>query len=140
MRQKKNGKEVPGRSMSADILVAEDDEDVRNLIEGKLESELGGKYDIVTTTNGEEVWEFLEKQTENPPEIVILDVMMPSLDGFSVLERIRDDENLNDVKVIILTSRSREEDISRALEAGADDFVAKPFSPKELVSNIRSML
>jgi sigma-B regulation protein RsbU (phosphoserine phosphatase) len=71
---------------------------------------------------------------------VILDVMMPSLDGFSVLERIRDDENLNDVKVIILTSRSREEDISRALEAGADDFVAKPFSPKDLVSNIRSML
>jgi sigma-B regulation protein RsbU (phosphoserine phosphatase) len=66
--------------------------------------------------------------------------MMPSLDGFSILERIREDEKLDDVQVIILTSRSREEDISRALEAGADDFVAKPFSPAELVSNIRSML
>lgn len=128
------------RHMSADILVAEDDKDVRSLVENKLEAELGGKYEIVTTKDGDEVWDCLEEQTDDPPEVVILDVMMPSLDGFSVLERIREEEELNDVKVLILTSRSREEDVSRALEAGADNFVAKPFSPNDLVSKIRRLL
>jgi len=126
--------------MTADILVAEDDEEIRRLVESKLRAELGREYEIVAKEDGEGAWEYLKEHADDPPELAVLDVMMPNLDGFSVLERIREEEGFDGVQVIILTSRSREEDVSRALEAGADDFIAKPFSPKELVSNIRRML
>ncbi len=66
--------------------------------------------------------------------------MMPELDGFSVLERVRAHETLTDVPVLVLTSRSREEDVVQALETGADDFVAKPFSADELIIRVRKIL
>jgi DNA-binding response OmpR family regulator len=71
---------------------------------------------------------------------VVLDVMMPELDGITVLERIRDHDALVDLPVVMLTSRNREEDIVQALDAGADDFVAKPFSEAELVGRIEVVL
>jgi sigma-B regulation protein RsbU (phosphoserine phosphatase) len=121
------------------ILVAEDDEGVRSLVESKLSSEMEG-YEIVTAKDGDDAWEYLEEKADDPPELVVLDVMMPNLDGFSVLERIRESEDFEGLPVVMLTSRSREEDITKALEAGADDFIAKPFSPDELVRNVRGIL
>lgn len=121
------------------ILVAEDDEGVRSLVESKLSSEMEG-YKIVTAKDGDDAWEYLEENADDPPELVVLDVMMPNLDGFSVLERIRESEDFEGLPVVMLTSRSREEDITKALEAGADDFIAKPFSPDELVRNVRGVL
>ena len=128
------------QKMTADILVADDDEDIRRLVENKLRAELGREYEIVAEEDGESAWEYLKENSDDPPELAVLDVMMPNLDGFSVLERMREEEEFDGVQVVILTSRSREEDVSRALEAGADDFIAKPFSPKELVGKIRRML
>lgn len=141
MDQKRAGKgRTDVQKMTADILVAEDDDEIRQLVEEKLNSKLSGEYEVVTAKDGDETWKHLEESAEDPPELVVLDVMMPNLDGFSVLERIRDDDNFDEVQVIILTSRSREEDISRALESGADDFVAKPFSPTDLASNVKERL
>lgn len=125
---------------TADILVAEDDDGIRQLVEDELDSGMGSDYGIVTVKDGDEAWEYLTETVDDPPELVVLDVMMPNLDGFSVLERIRETEELEDVRVIVLTSRSREEDIDRALESGADDFVAKPFSSEELLGSVRTVL
>ncbi len=125
--------------MAADIIVAEDDEGVRSLIQDELDSELGPEYSFVLVEDGKEAWEYLT-QTDDPPRVAVFDVMMPNLDGFSVLERIQDSEDFGDVRVIMLTSRSREEDIERALEGGADDFIAKPFSSDELLDRIRRFL
>lgn len=125
--------------MAADIIVAEDDDEVRSLVEDELDSELGPEYSFVLVEDGKEAWEYLT-QTDDPPRVAILDVMMPNLDGFSVLESIRDSEDFEDVHVIMLTSRSREEDIERAIEGGADDFIAKPFSSDELLDSIRPSL
>lgn len=122
--------------MESAILVAEDDDDIRRLLETKL----GTEFEVVTTTDGREAWTYLTEHEDDPPDLVVLDVMMPDLDGFAVLERIRNHEDLAAVPVLMLTSRSREEDVLQALEAGADDFVAKPFSPAELMERVKGML
>lgn len=125
--------------MAADIIVAEDDDEVRSLVEDELDSELGSEYSVVAVRDGKEAWEYLT-ETDDAPGVAVLDVMMPELDGFSLLERIRDSEDLEGVRVIMLTSRSREQDIQRALEGGADDFVAKPFSSDELLDSVNQFL
>ncbi|MDZ7687432.1 MAG: response regulator [Halobacteriales archaeon] len=138
MKQKRD--EVDTQTKSPNILVAEDDDGIRELVESKLDMELGRDYEIATAEDGEETWTYLTEHAEDPPKLIVLDVMMPGLDGFSVLEKIRRDDRFEDMKVIILTSRSREEDISQALESGADDFVAKPFSPNDLVKSVEELL
>jgi sigma-B regulation protein RsbU (phosphoserine phosphatase) len=123
--------------MTADIVIAEDDETTREVIEFNLTD---NGWDVVAFTDGDECWEHLESRINDPPDLVVLDVMMPELDGLSVLERIRDHDALVDLPVVMLTSRNREEDIVQALDAGADDFVAKPFSEVELVSRVEKVL
>jgi sigma-B regulation protein RsbU (phosphoserine phosphatase) len=122
--------------MGVKILAAEDDDDVRRVVETKL----GAEFEVETARDGREAWTHLTEHQDDPPDLVVLDVMMPDLDGFSVLERIRNHDSLEDVPVLMLTSRSREEDVLRALEAGADDFVAKPFSAAELMGRVERML
>jgi DNA-binding response OmpR family regulator len=123
--------------MTAEIVIAEDDETTREAIQFNL-SDNG--WDVVAFTDGAACWGHLESRISNPPDLVVLDVMMPELDGLSVLERIRDHDALDDLPVVMLTSRNREEDIVQALNAGADDFVAKPFSKAELVGRIGVVL
>ena len=123
--------------MTAEIVIAEDDETTREVIELNLTD---NGWDVVAFTDGDECWEHLESRTNDPPDLVVLDVMMPELDGLSVLEHIRDHDALVDLPVVMLTSRNREEDIVQALDAGADDFVAKPFSEAELVGRIEVVL
>lgn len=122
--------------MGTDVLVADDNADIRTVAEAKLQTE----FNVETVTDGRAAWEYLTGHAEDPPEIIVLDVMMPELDGFSVLERVRAHETLTDVPVLVLTSRSREEDVVQALETGADDFVAKPFSADELIVRVRKIL
>lgn len=122
--------------MGTDVLVADDNADIRTVAEAKLQTE----FNVETVTDGRAAWEYLTGHAEDPPEITVLDVMMPELDGFSVLERVRAHETLTDVPVLVLTSRSREEDVVQALETGADDFVAKPFSADELIIRVRKIL
>jgi len=123
-------------SMPAEILAADDDEDIREMIDVSLSEE----FDVETVKDGLEAWEYLEESPDSLPNAVILDVMMPEMDGFSVLDHIRENDGMQDIQVIILTSRSREEDIVRALEAGADDFLAKPFNKSELYGRVQQTL
>lgn len=122
--------------MVADILAADDEEKIREMVRLSLSEE----FDVTTVENGEKAWEYLQAHRSSLPKVVILDVMMPETDGFSVLDRIREHAETQDVPVIMLTSRSREEDIVRALEAGADDFLAKPFNKSELKGRVQQTL
>jgi DNA-binding response OmpR family regulator len=123
--------------MPYEIVVADDDETIREVVEYNLNKE---GWDVMVFVDGDECWEYLESRGSDPPDLVVLDVMMPELDGISVLERIRNHETLAGLPVVMLTSRNREEDIVQALEAGADDFVAKPFSEAELGGRIEVAL
>ncbi|AZQ15111.1 response regulator transcription factor [Halorubrum sp. PV6] len=122
--------------MAPYILAADDDEYVRVLIETKL----GSAYDLKTVADGDEVWELLTDPDHPRPDLCILDVMMPELDGFATLERLRGHAELADIPVMMLTSRGREDDVMRALDAGANDFVTKPFSPSELAARVEKLL
>ncbi|WP_115863859.1 response regulator transcription factor [Halorussus litoreus] len=122
--------------MFAGILAADDDEDIREMIHVSLSEE----FDVETVEDGEKAWRYLEGHSDSLPKVVVLDVMMPEMDGFSVLDRMKEQGNTQDIPVLMLTSRSREEDIVRALEAGADDFLAKPFNKSELYGRVQQIL
>jgi DNA-binding response OmpR family regulator len=113
------------------ILAVDDEPKMTRFI--RLNLELEG-YSVAEATNG---FEALEKVREDLPDLVLLDVMMPEMSGFETLERIREVSN---VPVIMLTAKGEEEDKVHGLELGADDYVTKPFSPRELSSRIRALL
>lgn len=119
----------------AHIVCADDDHDIRGVLKVSLETE---GYEVTMCTNGSECWTYLTEA--GTPDVIILDVMMPGHDGFEVLRKIRDDERLGDVPVIMLTSRSREEDVVSGFDSGANHYVSKPFSPRELAARIRGVL
>ncbi len=121
----------PETSERRRILIVDDEARVRQFI--RLNLELEG-FEVFEASNGLEA---LEKIKEVLPDLVILDVMMPEMDGFETLELIRETSG---VPVIMLTVRADEADKVRGLELGADDYVTKPFSPRELVSRIRAVL
>ena len=113
------------------MLVADDEARIRDIVRGYLEAE---GFDVVSAGDGEEA---LRLARERKPDVVVLDVMMPGLDGVEVLRRLRGE---SDVYVIMLTARSDEVDKVVGLSVGADDYVTKPFSPRELVARIRAGL
>ncbi|MFQ3318138.1 MAG: CheY-like chemotaxis protein [Natronomonas sp.] len=114
--------------MSGDttVVVAEDDDDVRELVEHTLE----GFYEVEGIADGTACWERLQEQPR--PDAVILDVMLPGIDGAELLERIRTDERLADLPVVILTGRSREDIDIEEYDIGVTEYVGKPFSPNAL--------
>ncbi len=113
------------------ILVVDDEERMVRLIRLNLERD---GFDVVEAFNGRQA---LEKLRDTTPDLVLLDVMMPDLDGFEVLQMIRE---ISNVPVIMLTAKGEENDRVRGLELGADDYVVKPFSSRELVSRVRAVL
>ena len=113
------------------ILVADDEPRMRKFMRMNLELE---DFRVAEAANGLEA---LERVREDLPDLVVLDVMMPEMDGFEALEHIRE---ISSVPVIMLTVKADEEDKVRGLELGADDYVTKPFSPRELMSRIRAVL
>jgi len=116
------------------VVVADDDDDIRDLVELKLTQ---SGYEVRTTTNGVEA---LEDIRRDPPQLAVLDVMMPGLSGIDVLREIRSDESLKDVRVVLLTARSRDTDVDMGFSTGADDYLIKPFSPRELVHRVAALL
>ena len=116
------------------VLIIEDDRSIAALLAFMVEHE--GLNPVV-------IWDGLEaKETINRgeiPALVLLDVMLPRADGFELLETIRADHRWEKVPVMMLTSRGSEHDISRAFDAGADDYVVKPFQPDELKARIRKL-
>jgi two-component system KDP operon response regulator KdpE len=113
------------------ILVADDEARMVRFVRMNLELE---GYQVSEAGSGIEA---LEKVRDDLPDLVLLDVMMPEMDGFETLERLRE---ISTVPVIMLTVKGDEEDRIRGLELGADDYVTKPFSPRELASRIRAVL
>lgn len=113
------------------ILVADDEANLRNLVGSYLRSE---GFDVIEASNGD----FAVDQVRNrEPDLVILDVMMPGTDGIEALREIR---RFSDVYVIMLTARSEETDKVIGLSVGADDYLTKPFSPRELIARVKAVL
>ncbi|GAB4218081.1 MAG: response regulator transcription factor [Synechococcales cyanobacterium] len=113
------------------ILVVDDEASIRRILETRL-SMIG--YEVVTASDGEEALDVFRNQD---PDLVVLDVMMPKLDGYGVCQELRKE---SDIPIIMLTALGDVADRITGLELGADDYVVKPFSPKELEARIRSVL
>ena len=116
------------------ILIIEDSGLISNMIADILKSE---NYDVITANSGEEG---LLKVSEEKPDLVLLDVILPEMDGFEVCKILRTDEGNNLMPIIILTSQINEDDKLKGLELGADDYIIKPFNPRELISRVRNTL
>jgi DNA-binding response OmpR family regulator len=117
------------------VLVADDDPDLLTYIKFRLEH---AGFDVVTARNGEEA---LMLALERQPSLAVLDVRMPKLDGFEVTRRIRTTNAVCEMPIILLTASSEAEDMRAGYEAGADDYLRKPFSaPEELISSVQSVL
>jgi DNA-binding response OmpR family regulator len=116
------------------VLVADDDPDIRSLVALRLER---SGYEVVAAGDGEQA---LAAALERVPDLALLDVMMPKLDGYEVTERLRQQEATRHLPVILLTARVQESDIARGVEAGADDYVKKPFSTSELRDRVQAVL
>lgn len=113
------------------LLIAEDDQVSRRLLEVTLER-MG--YEILSTANGQEAWEVL--RTPDSPQMAILDWMMPQMDGVEVCRHVREDPSRNYIYLILLTARGQKSDVITGLDAGADDYLTKPFDPAELAARL----
>lgn len=118
----------------ASILIIEDDPDILELIGYNLGRD---GYTVLPAATGEDG---LKKAAENKPDVIVLDVMLPGLDGLEVLRRLKNDARLRRIPVIMSTAKGEESDIVTGLELGADDYITKPFSPKVLIARIRAAL
>lgn len=116
------------------VLVADDDEDIRALVAFRLER-VG--YRVLTAVDGAEA---LSLAVERRPDLALLDLSMPKLDGFEVTRCIRREDGIGRMPVILLTARAQEADVARGFESGADDYVKKPFSPQELAARVQAIL
>ena len=116
------------------VLVAEDDEDIRSLVAFRLER---AGYRVVAAADGRRAYEVAVAQL---PDLAVLDVMMPRLDGYELMRRLRADERTSRLPIILLTARAQESDVQRGLEAGADDYIRKPFSLQELMARVQAIL
>lgn len=121
--------------MAKKILVVEDDKFLRELIVKKL---LGEGYDTVEAVDGEEG---VKKIKEEKPDLVLLDLILPGIDGFGVLSQIREDPSVSSTPVIILSNLGQKDDVERGLKLGAVDYLIKAhFTPGEIIEKIKNIL
>jgi len=116
------------------VLAADDDPLIRELIQFRLER---SGYQVVTAADGDEALRMIR---ERRPDLVVLDVMMPGRTGYEITRSLRADEATRAIPVILLTARVQESDVSQGFEAGADDYLTKPFSPQELRARVQAIL
>lgn len=116
------------------ILVVEDEPAITELVRFTLQS---AGWEVAAVQNAAEAWQYLQQRM---PHLILLDWMLPDESGLRLLSRIRSDRNFNALPVIMLTAKSMEEDKVAGLDTGADDYVTKPFSPRELTARIKSLL
>ncbi|MCL7927314.1 MAG: response regulator transcription factor [marine benthic group bacterium] len=118
----------------ARLLVVDDEPDILSILVYQLSKE---GFRVSTAVNGQSA---IATAAEERPDLVILDLMLPGIDGYEVLKRLRQNEATASIPVILLTARREEEERLRGFEFGADDYVTKPFSPQELVFRVRALL
>jgi DNA-binding response OmpR family regulator len=116
------------------VLIADDDPDILMLVRFRLER---AGYEVVSAPDGQAA---LDLALAREPDLAVLDVMMPRLDGYEVTRELRRHEATRGMPVILLTARVQEADVQRGIEAGADDYVPKPFSPQELGARVQAAL
>ena len=116
------------------VLVADDDADIRDLVAFKLEQ---AGFEVIAVEDGQTA---LDQARSRQPTLAVLDVSMPGLSGIDVCRMLRSEPATAGMLIIMLTARVQEQDVEGGFSAGADDYVTKPFSPRELVSRIQSLL
>ena len=120
--------------MKKKILIVDDEKQLVSLV--KLHMEMAG-YEVLTASDGERA---LAIGREENPDLIILDLMLPKIDGWEVCKRLRAEQKISGIPVIMLTARTETEDKLKGFECGADDYVTKPFSPRELVARVKRVL
>jgi len=120
--------------MTDRVLVADDDPDILSVVQVNFELE---GFEVETAVDGEDA---LQKATAVPPNVIVLDIMMPRMDGLTALHRLRGQASTANIPIVLLTARGLPEDRVRGLELGADDYITKPFSIREFRSRIRALL
>ncbi|MFH2060568.1 MAG: response regulator transcription factor [Pseudomonadota bacterium] len=116
------------------ILIVDDEEDIIELIKYNLKNE---GYMVLTALTGEKA---IQLARQSQPDLMILDLMLPGIDGLEVTRYLRNNEATHDLPIVMLTAKGEESDVVTGLELGANDYISKPFSPKVLVARIRSIL
>lgn len=116
------------------VLIIEDERDIVEILEYNLKRE---GFNVLSATNGEKGLELAQKAR---PAVIILDLMLPGLDGIEVAKRLRQDPNTREIAILMLTAKSEESDIILGLGVGADDYVVKPFRMKELIARVKALL
>jgi len=120
--------------MNKKVLIADDEPNIVISLEFLLRRE---GFDVLVAVDGEEA---LAKARSEKPDLVLLDVMMPKINGFDLCQALRADRDLDAMRIVMLTAKGRETEISKGLGLGADAYITKPFSTKELVLQLRSLL
>lgn len=116
------------------VLVAEDDEDILLLVTTRLERD---GFEVLAASNGAEAIELIR---ERRPDVAVLDIGMPPPDGLEVVRAVREDDALAGTRLLLLTAKAQESDMRRGMDAGADAYVTKPFSPAELSARVHELL
>ena len=116
------------------MLVADDEEDIRALVAFRLQR---AGYEVITAADGAEA---LTLATTRLPDLIVLDMMMPKATGLEVTRSLREQDSTKHIPVILLTARAQEADVASGFEAGADDYVKKPFSPMDLQLRVQALL
>ena len=116
------------------VLIADDEPSVRMLVQATIDPD---GYNVIEATDGNEAWALIQEQR---PSLVLLDVRMPGRTGLDILRAIRSEPNLVGTKVIMLTASAQESEINAGLVAGADFYLTKPFSPRDLLSKVDEAL
>jgi len=120
--------------MTTRIMIVEDDPDICEILQYNLEQE---GIDVVIFHDGNQAIESIMK---NPPDLLLLDLMLPGLNGLEIARIVRKDERLFNIPIIMITARSEEMDILQGLEQGADDYITKPFRPREVIARVKALL
>ncbi len=116
------------------ILVVEDEADILELVEYNLSRE---GFKVIGAMTGEDA---LYKAMKHAPDLIVLDLMLPGVNGLEVCKRLKNDERTQDIPIVMLTAKGEEADVVTGLEMGADDYITKPFSPRVLLARLRAVL
>ena len=116
------------------VLVVEDEEDIRELVSYNLLKE---GYQVAGVASGEDALAAVESK---PPDLILLDIMLPGLDGLKVCRKLKENPEFESIPIVMLTAKGEEADIVAGLNMGADDYVTKPFSPKVLLARVQAVL
>jgi DNA-binding response OmpR family regulator len=118
----------------AKVLVVDDEEYIQHILNFSFGAE---GYDVVTASDGEEG---IDKAKNEKPDVIVMDIMMPKLDGYEACKRLKSDPETKGIPVILLTAKGRDVDRKLGSEAGADDYVVKPFSPGRLIERVEGIM